>query len=171
VVKVKKGTGLTGERNGKEAAGSRGTKQAPKGPIKAAKQPKKQAKTVSRNSVGKKAKSTRKSATAGRAGAKGAGMKQMKKSSTQKRGVVLVRGRNAVVAPTVRVAVKPLDPLRKCGPNTTVELLYRVDETVDGRSTPHLVFFDRHGWYCEHGRTCPAVGHAKKYNGQIARVS
>ena len=98
-------------------------------------------------------------------------MKQMKKSSTQKRGVVLVRGRKAVVAPTVRVAVKPLDPLRKCGPNTTVELLYRVDETVDGRSTPHLVFFDRHGWYCEHGRTCPAVGHAKKYNGQIARVS
>jgi hypothetical protein len=85
--------------------------------------------------------------------------------------MVLVRGRTAAVAPTVRVAVKPLDPLRKCGPNTTVELLYRVDETVDGRSTPHLVFFDRHGWYCEHGRTCPAVGHAKKYNGQIARVS
>ena len=41
----------------------------------------------------------------------------------------------------------------------------------DGRRTAHLVFFDRHGWYCEHGRTCPAVGHAKKHNGQIARVS
>jgi hypothetical protein len=70
-----------------------------------------------------------------------------------------------------RVAVKSLDPLRKCGPNTSVQFLYRVDEEVDGRSTPHLVFFDRHGWYCEHGRSCPAVGHARKFNGQIARVS
>jgi hypothetical protein len=75
------------------------------------------------------------------------------------------------VAPVVRVAVKALDPLRKCGPNTTVEFLYRVDETIDGRRTTHLVFFDRHGWYCEHGRTCPAVAHARKYKGQIARVS
>jgi hypothetical protein len=73
--------------------------------------------------------------------------------------------------PFVRVAVKPLDPLRKCGPNTSVQFLYRVDEQVDGRSTAHLVFFDRHGWYCEHGRTCPAVGHARKFKGQIARVS
>jgi hypothetical protein len=71
----------------------------------------------------------------------------------------------------VRVAVKRLDPLRKCGPNTSVQFLYRVDEEVDGRNTPHLVFFDRHGWYCEHGRSCPAVGHARKVNGQIARVS
>jgi hypothetical protein len=70
-----------------------------------------------------------------------------------------------------RVAIKPLDPVRKCGPGTSVQFLYRVDESVDGRITAHLVFFDRHGWYCEHGRTCPAVGHAKKYNGQIARVS
>ncbi|HEU4720189.1 MAG TPA: hypothetical protein VFS59_02405 [Gemmatimonadaceae bacterium] len=94
------------------------------------------------------------------AGAKGAG----------KRALAVVRGRGAQ-APVVRVAVKPLDPLRKCGPNTSVQFLYRVDEHVDGRSTPHLVFFDRHGWYCEHGRTCPAVGHARKFNGQIARVS
>jgi len=70
-----------------------------------------------------------------------------------------------------RVAIKPLDPIQKCGPDTSVQFLYRVDESVDGRITAHLVFFDRHGWYCEHGRTCPAVGHAKKYNGQIARVS
>jgi hypothetical protein len=77
----------------------------------------------------------------------------------------------SVSGPVVRVAIKPLDPLRKCGPNTSVQFLYRVDEEVDGRSTPHLVFFDRHGWYCEHGRSCPAVGHARKFNGQIARVS
>jgi hypothetical protein len=74
-------------------------------------------------------------------------------------------------APVIRVLVKALDPLRKCGPGTSVQLLYRVDETIDGRSTAHLVFFDRHGWYCEHGRNCPAVGHARKHKGHIARVS
>jgi hypothetical protein len=74
-------------------------------------------------------------------------------------------------APVVRVAVKALDPLRKCGPGTSVQLLYRVDESIDGRSTTHLVFFDRHGWYCEHGRNCPAVGHVRKHDGHIARVS
>jgi hypothetical protein len=79
--------------------------------------------------------------------------------------------RGAAPSPQTRVAVRSLDPFEKCGPNTSVQFLYRVDESVEGRSTPHLVFFDHHGWYCEHGRTCPAVGHAKKYNGQIARVS
>jgi hypothetical protein len=103
---------------------------------------------------------------------KGAKPAKVSKPKQQKKGLILVRGRRVVAdAPVVRVAIKPLDPLRKCGPNTTVQFLYRVDETIDGRSTAHLVFFDRHGWYCEHGRTCPAVGHAKKYNGQIARVS
>jgi hypothetical protein len=87
-----------------------------------------------------------------------------------KKGAGARRGATAA-APQVRVAVRSLDPFEKCGPNTSVQLLYRVDESVEGRSTPHLVFFDHHGWYCEHGRTCPAVGHAKKYNGQIARVS
>ena len=81
------------------------------------------------------------------------------------------RKKAAPPAPVVRVAVRPLDPLRKCGLGTSVQLLYRVDETIDGRSTTHLVFFDRHGWYCEHGRNCPAVGHARKHNGRIARVS
>ncbi|HET7189890.1 MAG TPA: hypothetical protein VFI52_17175 [Gemmatimonadaceae bacterium] len=78
-------------------------------------------------------------------------------------------------APVVRVAVRELDPQRKCGAGTSVQFLYRVDESVDGRASAHLVFFDRHGWYCEHGRSCPAVAHARKYNGkhsgQIARVS
>ena len=81
------------------------------------------------------------------------------------------KGRPAPPPPVVRVSVRELDPVRKCGAGTSVQLLFRVDETVDGRSTAHLVFLDRHGWYCEHGRNCPAVGHAKKYNGQIARVS
>ena len=73
--------------------------------------------------------------------------------------------------PVGRVVIRELDPQQKCGEGTSVQFLYRVDHTVDGHRTAHLVFFDPHGWYCEHGRTCPAVAHAKKHNGQFARVS
>jgi hypothetical protein len=134
VAKVKKRTGVRGERNarGKSAAGKKnGTKKA------------------------------------GRGRAKKRGTSR-KKAASRKEAKPL---KSAKPANTIRVAVKSLDPLRKCGPKTTVQFLYRVDEQVDGRSTAHLVFFDRHGWYCEHGRSCPAVGHARKFNGQIARVS
>jgi hypothetical protein len=80
-------------------------------------------------------------------------------------------GRPAAPAPVIRVTVRELDPQRKCGAGTSVQMLFRVDETVDGRASAHLVFFDRHGWYCEHGRSCPAVAHARKQSGHIARVS
>jgi hypothetical protein len=73
--------------------------------------------------------------------------------------------------PVGRVVIRELDPQQKCGEGTSVQFLYRVDHTIDGQRTAHLVFFDLHGWYCEHGRTCPAVAHAKKHNGQFARVS
>jgi len=109
-----------------------------------------------------------KSATRRKNGTKKAGRGRSKKRATSRK-VGSLKGAKPVN--TVRVAVKSLDPLRKCGPKTTVQFLYRVDEQVDGRTTPHLVFFDRHGWYCEHGRSCPAVGHARKFNGRIARVS
>ena len=95
---------------------------------------------------------------------KGASRSAAKAAGTGKR-------RAPVALPVVRVAVRELDPQRKCGEGTSVQFLYRVDETVDGRATAHLVFFDRHGWYCEHGRTCPAVAHARKHNGHIARAS
>jgi hypothetical protein len=65
-----------------------------------------------------------------------------------------------------RVEIKELDPLRKCGPGTSVQRLYRVLERTDGLTTSHLVFLDRHGWYCVHGRACPAVGLAKKKAGR-----
>jgi hypothetical protein len=159
VAKVKKETGVTGVRNVKGKAGrkpARGGSKTAQSQIGKRPAPRKVA-----GKQGKKtAKTARKPMRKTTAGAKGAG----------KRVLAVVRGR-PVKAPVVRVAVKPLDPLRKCGPNTSVQFLYRVDEQVDGRSTAHLVFFDRHGWYCEHGRTCPAVGHARKFNGQIARVS
>ena len=159
MAKVKKGTGVTGERNAKgKSAGKKAhgrSKTAKRGAAKRAGSGKRLGKGGARS-----VKTSRK-----RTGGRQAGGR-----SAKPRALAIVRGR-AGDTPVVRVAVKPLDPLRKCGPNTTVQFLYRVDEEVDGRSTAHLVFFDRHGWYCEHGRTCPAVGHARKFNGQIARVS
>ena len=59
--------------------------------------------------------------------------------------------------------VKELNAQQKCGQGTSVERLFRVDETADGSAKAHLVFLDRrHGWYCEHGVECPAVGQAKR---------
>jgi len=150
VAKVKKVTGVTGERNktGKTArARKNGTKKA----------------------VGTRSTSM----AVGRRSKKTATSPKKRAVKTKKGAVKTTKAAKGVkaVASLVRVAVKSLDPLRKCGPKTTVQFLYRVDESVDGRNTPHLVFFDRHGWYCEHGRSCPAVGHARKFNGQIARAS
>jgi len=73
------------------------------------------------------------------------------------------------------VKVRELDPLVMCGPGTTVARLFRVDERVNGSAATHLVFYDRHGWYCEHGRACPAVHDVRKlgkhtglnYNGRM----
>ena len=74
-------------------------------------------------------------------------------------------------APPERTVVRivDLDPVEKCGRGTTVQRLIRVDELIDREPEAHLVFLDRHGWYCEHGRTCPAVGHARKHAERVAR--
>jgi hypothetical protein len=61
------------------------------------------------------------------------------------------------------VRVVDLDPFEKCGRGTTVQRLIRVEEMIDHAREAHLIFLDRHGWYCEHGKTCPAVGHARKH--------
>jgi hypothetical protein len=50
-----------------------------------------------------------------------------------------------------------------CGKGTSVERVFRVEEGVDKAKVLHLVFFDRHGWYCEHGAQCAAVTDVKKY--------
>ena len=74
------------------------------------------------------------------------------------------------LAPIANFRFKVLDPQRKCGAGTSVQFLCRVDELVDGRSTPHLVYHDRHGWYCEHGPSCAAVAPARKFSVQHARM-
>ena len=87
-----------------------------------------------------------------------------KKSDHRRRPTAKTRVSIAKPAPPPPVFhVLELDPQRKCGPATSVQQLYRVRETwANGAVHTHLVFFDRHGWYCEHGRNCPAVPHAKK---------
>jgi len=50
-----------------------------------------------------------------------------------------------------------------CGKGTSVTQLYRVEETGERGRIHHLVFFDKHGWYCEHGKQCSAVGDAQKF--------
>ena len=65
--------------------------------------------------------------------------------------------------PPSQFRVKELNAQQKCGQDTSVERLFRVDETADGLAKAHLVFLDRrHGWYCEHGVECPAVGQARR---------
>lgn len=56
----------------------------------------------------------------------------------------------------VKPVVDVLDPRAVVGPRTGVEHLVRV--RLRPNDAPHLVFHDRHGWYCEaHGPACHAV--------------
>lgn len=165
MAKVKKTAVVTGVRNVKASkkSGKRiAKKAAPKRGRKseAAGRKSRTGTPATRATAGKRStkRATRASTT------KGGSMAKVKSISS-------ARTKARVAAPAVRVVVKPLEPHAKCGPGTSVQYLFRVDETVDGRTTTHLVFFDRHGWYCEHGRNCPAVAHAKKYQGHIARAS
>ena len=70
--------------------------------------------------------------------------------------------KRSVKTTTPKIDIKELDPIRKCGAGTSVTVLLRVIERLDGESRSHLVFFDKHGWYCDHGRSCPAVALARK---------
>jgi hypothetical protein len=61
------------------------------------------------------------------------------------------------------VRISPMDPTQKCGKGTTVTQLYRVEERLNEARIHHLVFYDRHGWYCEHGKQCGAVKDVQKF--------
>jgi hypothetical protein len=93
---------------------------------------------------------------------KAAGRKAAKRPKQKSDGA---RGRTAAkpaVTPKPAFQIRELDPLRICGDRTSVVQLFRVDEQLVGGKAAgarqvHLVFNDRHGWYCEHGRSCHAV--------------
>lgn len=131
-----------GDRSKRKA--TKGVKKSAKGGAKAVKAKKRATKPVVRKKVRKKAKKPAVAAA--------------------KRAVARV--------PAIRIEVRELDPILKCGQETSVQFLYRVIERREGQpATNHLVFFDRHGWYCEHGPTCTAVAHAKKASPAMARAS
>jgi hypothetical protein len=71
------------------------------------------------------------------------------------------RKEKSEVRRTVRISA--MDPAQKCGKGTTVTQLYRVEERLDETRIHHLVFFDRHGWYCEHGKQCGVVKDVQKF--------
>lgn len=98
---------------------------------------------------------------------KGKAMERAPKVASR-RNTKNVRGRGRPFQPKAPpdrqvIRIVDLDPFEKCGRGTSVQRLIRVDEMIDRAREAHLVFLDRHGWYCEHGRTCPAVGHARKH--------
>ena len=68
-------------------------------------------------------------------------------------------------APAVRrdVRIREKDPRLVCGKGTTVFRVFRVEERSNDTRVMHLVFFDRHGWYCEHGAQCEAVKDVRKF--------
>ena len=86
------------------------------------------------------------------------------KRRPSKRGAVA-----GVVERPPAFGVEELDPRSKCGPSTSVQRLLRVREKGERGELTHLVFFDRHGWYCEHGKNCTAVPHAMKFGARSRR--
>jgi len=62
-----------------------------------------------------------------------------------------------------RVRISEKDPSLICGKGTSVERVFRVEEKNGKSKNLHLVFFDRHGWYCEHGAQCQAVSDVRKF--------
>lgn len=81
------------------------------------------------------------------------------------------RAKPPVEVEKVIMRVRELDPRARCGAGTTVQRLFRVDAVSSGASQTHLVFLDRHGLYCEHGRGCPAVGEVTKLDRSLKRIT
>jgi hypothetical protein len=68
--------------------------------------------------------------------------------------------------PAELMRIRELDPRSKCGEGTTVMRLFRVDDLPEDAPSVHMVFHDRHGWYCQHGRECPAVAAVRRHQRQ-----
>ena len=96
-----------------------------------------------------------------------------KRTPNAARAAKHARKAKTVAQALVQFEVRELDPLRKCGPGTSVQLLYRMIERLDDRpQANHLVYFDRHGWYCgEHGPQCPSVAQARRVKRRLSRAS
>jgi hypothetical protein len=122
--------------------------------------------TASKTAAPKRAPASTKAAAGKKPAAAKAARQPSKRAPTPALRLVKKKGGAKLRVPVVpvrAVKIRELDPLAKCGANTSVQHLYRVDELTDGRAAIHLVFFDRHGWYCVHGRACTAVEDVRKH--------
>ena len=87
-------------------------------------------------------------------------MSHLKRFPAMIRGTVRESGARRQPAELLRI--RELDPRSKCGESTTVMQLFRVDDLPEETQRVHMVFHDRHGWYCEHGPECPAVAAVRR---------
>lgn len=149
---------------------TRGERGQKRGSAKAA-APKRAGATAVGPAARRKRPTTAKTPRAAKAGAKRALATKPaangKKAGVTKRsakGVAKQPSNGTVPRPVVRI--RELDPQALCGTGTSVTQLFRVDDLPTGLATVHLVFFDRHGLYCEHGRECPAVAAVRKHTKQ-----
>ena len=95
------------------------------------------------------------------------GPKATRGKKAPRKSAKIVAAAAKAIAPTELMRIRELDPQAACGQGTTVMQLFRVDDLPFGDDTTHLVFFDRHGWYCAHGRECPAVAAVRKRYKQV----
>ena len=72
-------------------------------------------------------------------------------------------GKRPTPAVSRDVRIRERDPRLMCGKGTTVARVFRVEERSNDGRVMHLVFLDRHGWYCEHGSECEAVKDVRKF--------
>lgn len=58
--------------------------------------------------------------------------------------------------------IERLNPKQVAGQRTAVVEIVRV--RIRSTEPAHLIFHDRHGWYCEtHGTACVAVSYARQF--------
>lgn len=86
------------------------------------------------------------------------------KGLKKRQGTGKRRRTDKLAAPAERAiyVLEPLNPWLSCGPDTTVTELWKVVERSGTEKRIHLVYFDRYGWYCEHGRNCAAVPEVRR---------
>jgi hypothetical protein len=89
-----------------------------------------------------------------------------KPAASKRPARAIAKREQRLTTPRPPARIRELDPQALCGIGTSVMQLYRVDELPTDAASVHLVFFDRHGWYCEHGPDCPAVAAVRKHTKQ-----
>lgn len=149
---------MADRRRGKRVAGPQSAPRSARGKKGA---PVRDGRAVRRDSAAKAKPTSRKTASAATRAKSGA-----RRGRSAGKTVAGKRGEPEAM-PTRLMRIRALDPQAACGQGTTVMQLFRVDDLPFGNETTHLVFHDRHGWYCQHGRDCPAVAAVRRHEKHV----